>query len=570
MFRDGTDDHRGNGLTNIDGPRPGRPRPGILISIIGVDMSSGPSRRGKFPGKALIILVVAVVLIIVLAALLGSGLLRSSTDEGSDDEGLGPVTLSSPAAGAVLVGFPNVLSWDEKPSAVGYELLISEQQSLEDALVDATLGDTSYSFNVEEGTFFWKVSAIGPGGLTGDSEIRSFKVVRALAVPVFEGTNGEELGMVINGSIVLHWTAVNDALFYDVQVSNDTEFRDIVFNGQSSSPQIELGSLEGRHTYYARVNAENTYTQSAWSAVYSFKIMIAADGVPTTLGPVHGKTVATSDVTFNWTSVPGAISYHLEADDDQSFSSPEVDRNISASSCVCSGLFVDNTTYYWRVSAKDPFSEGNWSATASFMKGYEFFLRTYSWTYDGLVFSMDLNVTGSTYYEEKELNSDLTTRRASSYISHVDSADEDVREAASAIKYLATSKSYGAEDTLNLAMAFVQSIRYGYDVNTTGQSEYVRHPAETLVDGTGDCDCKSVLLLSLIQTMELGYDGVLLFFGGDPGHMAVGVAGPFTGTDYDHLGVGYFYCETTSVGWTVGKVPPEVSARWATAVIIDA
>lgn len=80
-------------------------------------------------------------------------------------------------------------------------------------------------------------------------------------------------------------------------------------------------------------------------------------------------------------------------------------------------------------------------------------------------------------------------------------------------------------------------------------------PAQTLIDD-GDCDCKSVLLSAILKNM--GYKVALLKY---PTHEAVGIA--FSENQlpkgknlsyYDYNGTKYFFCETTTAGWSIGQI----------------
>ncbi|MEW5924871.1 MAG: hypothetical protein AB1746_12885 [Candidatus Zixiibacteriota bacterium] len=100
---------------------------------------------------------------------------------------------------------------------------------------------------------------------------------------------------------------------------------------------------------------------------------------------------------------------------------------------------------------------------------------------------------------------------------------------------------------VNVVLTFVQNLPYAYDMGT-----YQRYAVETLIDGTGDCSDKSVLLAGLLW--KLGYDWVFIHF---PKHLAVGIwcrAG-CGGTYYLHHGRTYYYCETTFPGWEIGHIP---------------
>jgi len=41
---------------------------------------------------------------------------------------------------------------------------------------------------------------------------------------------------------------------------------------------------------------------------------------------------------------------------------------------------------------------------------------------------------------------------------------------------------------MELAISFVKSLPYSYDIDTTGLEGYKRYPIETLADSTGDCE----------------------------------------------------------------------------------
>jgi hypothetical protein len=78
----------------------------------------------------------------------------------------------------------------------------------------------------------------------------------------------------------------------------------------------------------------------------------------------------------------------------------------------------------------------------------------------------------------------------------------------------------------------------------------------------GDCKDHSVLFVSLMEAPAINVDMVLFLLtktGVAVGHMAAGMSGSgYAGTYFVHQGENYFYCETTSPGWTIGTMPPEI------------
>ena len=98
-----------------------------------------------------------------------------------------------------------------------------------------------------------------------------------------------------------------------------------------------------------------------------------------------------------------------------------------------------------------------------------------------------------------------------------------------------------------LMTVFAQSITYRTDPVDLSP----KFPVETLVEGDGDCDDKTLLLAGLLS--REGYDVAIMLFEPEK-HVALGLktAGP------DYNGSGYAYVETTTGGF-IGMVPDELA-----------
>ncbi len=90
------------------------------------------------------------------------------------------------------------------------------------------------------------------------------------------------------------------------------------------------------------------------------------------------------------------------------------------------------------------------------------------------------------------------------------------------------------DEYLELITVYIQSLRY-----ETREQNPVKFPVETVVDRTGDCDDKSLLLAGLLS--REGYPVALLLFGPES-HMAVGVGSD----DYHYRNTSYAFIETTN------------------------
>lgn len=103
------------------------------------------------------------------------------------------------------------------------------------------------------------------------------------------------------------------------------------------------------------------------------------------------------------------------------------------------------------------------------------------------------------------------------------------------------------------------SIRYENDV-----VDLAKYPVETLVESTGDCEDKSILCASLLES--LGFDVALVL---TAEHCMVAVkldSEPVTNTQptvssIEQGGHTYYICETTGYGWRVGDLPPEFAGE---------
>ena len=119
-------------------------------------------------------------------------------------------------------------------------------------------------------------------------------------------------------------------------------------------------------------------------------------------------------------------------------------------------------------------------------------------------------------------------------------------------------------EQMQFILDFVQSPNIAYKLDAECEEighprEYARFPDETMFDGRGDCDCKSVLAAVLFK--EAGYKTAYLT---TRSHAAVAVAFKgSTGSRLEKLGASsllindgymYFFCETTGDGFRIGDL----------------
>lgn len=123
-----------------------------------------------------------------------------------------------------------------------------------------------------------------------------------------------------------------------------------------------------------------------------------------------------------------------------------------------------------------------------------------------------------------------------------------------------------AFDRLRAATAFVRSRRYVTDEAATGEIEYPKYVAETLVENGGDCEDFAVLLAGVLAASQFGYDPHLVFF---PSHVGLGldpaaveIEDPPLVTAGDRT---YYYVDAT-IPADLGAVPDEYDPDGVVAV----
>ena len=153
------------------------------------------------------------------------------------------------------------------------------------------------------------------------------------------------------------------------------------------------------------------------------------------------------------------------------------------------------------------------------------------------------------------------TVKRDSYISLVQSIESFCN--ASSVHFMAQtvagvcSNENDKEEVANALLNLVQdkgnftpSIHY-----ISEEDDMPKYPIETICEGGGDCEDKSILFVSLLES--LGYDSILIVV---PGHCFAGVHLDETPTWGDgwyleYNGKNYYTCETTMEGWRVGDLP---------------
>jgi len=182
-----------------------------------------------------------------------------------------------------------------------------------------------------------------------------------------------------NNKFTLEWDRLCNACEYDIQISLDKGFTEIVrdtdyftttagysgrlgdggfykpSSGASPSLVVNNGVLNCSTTYYWRVRSRfsetNEAIQSFWSDVRSFSIGAGPAAAIDLTTPDDGATnVALEGVVFTWTAVAEATGYDFTLMD-ASGTSVDSKTGLTSTAYACPEKLSYNTPYTWKVTA---------------------------------------------------------------------------------------------------------------------------------------------------------------------------------------------------------------------------
>jgi len=135
---------------------------------------------------------------------------------------------------------------------------------------------------------------------------------------------------------------------------------------------------------------------------------------------------------------------------------------------------------------------------------------------------------------------------SASYLSMINDAAQDplYSDLITRFREIRDDQKLSSDEYLELMAAYTQSLTY-----ETTPDNPAKYPIETVVDGTGDCDDKSLLLAGLLS--HEGYNVSLLSFSPEA-HMALGIGS----AEPQFRDTGYTYLETTNLSY-VGVLPDD-------------
>jgi len=152
------------------------------------------------------------------------------------------------------------------------------------------------------------------------------------------------------------WTTVRGGAAYEIDFASDSAFTNLVNSEIVNGSPYTITSPLSDGKYFWRVRAHDIINQpGTWSSARTFTIDTTGPTVPVLSAPANNASTRRTPA-FKWLSVPTAVAYEFQYDNNADFSSPTY--SVTARSTFRRPPAMKIGTYYWHVRAKD--ASGNW------------------------------------------------------------------------------------------------------------------------------------------------------------------------------------------------------------------
>jgi RHS repeat-associated protein len=182
-------------------------------------------------------------------------------------------TLVSPLNNSTNVLSNSSLSWNIVQGALTYGLQVSTNNQFTNLIINQTgISATSYNQTVLNNgiQYFWRVNATNTAGTSAWSTVWNFTTsIPIPPIPTLLQPANNSLNT--SGNLLLSWNQSSGAATYELQVSSDQQFTNLVYNQTGiSNTSYNVTNLTKGIIYYWKVRAVNTSGASNWSVVWNF------------------------------------------------------------------------------------------------------------------------------------------------------------------------------------------------------------------------------------------------------------------------------------------------------------
>ncbi|MHB8990471.1 MAG: glycoside hydrolase family 78 protein [Chloroflexota bacterium] len=284
-------------------------------------------------------------------------------------------TLVAPSNGGKVDTTTPTVTLSQVAGATSYTVQVSTASWFPSGTSTITVnGSTSQlmvSTSLKHGTtYYWKARASNAAGNSAFSGYWTFTTPPPPPAPMAPTLLQPGNGAAVGGSRpTLDWNDVPNASKYRVEWSKSAVFQwtEAARDNLTASTFTLDVDLEYNKQYYWRVKATGVGGEGPYSVIYGFQTPSGPPSVATLLSPANGGVADTPLQKFDWADSQSAESYLIQVSTDAGFATAAaVDSSTTASEFTLTSPLVANTTYYWRVAARNGVGDAPWSEGWSF------------------------------------------------------------------------------------------------------------------------------------------------------------------------------------------------------------
>lgn len=255
--------------------------------------------------------------------------------------------------------------WAPVPNAFSYQVQVSTSSSFTSIERDLIIqDDDEVRINLENGltSYYYRIRAMNNLGESNWSDPTTFRT--RLAYPKTVSPNQRANGL--GSNVQFNWSSVPQAQSYWLQLSNSKNFENTLIADESGLNQttFTVAGLSDNNTYYWRLKAERVGSESDWSPTAQFTVNLPPAS-PLPILPENGLVNSdTLSVKFQWGPVLNANDFQIQISRSELFEETNFDQ-LTTATAVSIPRLQSNTTYYWRIRARNLGGESAWSKTQS-------------------------------------------------------------------------------------------------------------------------------------------------------------------------------------------------------------
>ncbi|MFA7326897.1 MAG: T9SS type A sorting domain-containing protein [Candidatus Kapaibacterium sp.] len=277
-----------------------------------------------------------------------------------------PPALTTPDDMLECQVFSQTFSWTVVPNATKYKIQISSSPNFSPTVVDTQITGTTASFDLDKyfTTYYWRVKGIQVGCETPYSESR--RLTTLVGPPEMATPRNDSVGTPLD--VIFTWPAAGGAQSYDLQVSDDANFSNLLVNQMNMTGlSFAWNPPNYNKKYYWRMRTLGQACTSEWSKAFNFKT-----AYPAAVATSPGDTLSCVPIvtTFTWAAVPGATHYEIQASKTPIFSKANNDITFSqvkiAGTSITGDVLLSTKQVWWRVRANDDNNVGLWSEAETY------------------------------------------------------------------------------------------------------------------------------------------------------------------------------------------------------------